>query len=285
MKRKAFSLVEILVAVIILAVLSSLSIVAYQKTLQANEERICQQNLKVLQAAVEVYTMENDAVPATLAMLTPGQIRLAYLKVVGQPQENKLLAFLKNTLGIKTALAQTPTELGKYYNYDAKVLKCPADKSTFAISYTINTSDFIDQDDLKDPAKASIALIYDSDAYHKKALSSKYSQITIGPTGPSGIKTFEGGTYIPSLSSGPFPTDVALIPPSSEEKDTALEDLITLTPEEIEEPETINDSTKCCKSDQLDWRKLRKKVKKACKRAGYRPPKKDGSPRGKCASS
>src|SRR3989338_8715686 len=45
MKKKAFTLVEILVAVIILAFLSSLSLATFQKTAEANKDRVCQQNL------------------------------------------------------------------------------------------------------------------------------------------------------------------------------------------------------------------------------------------------
>ena len=49
MKKTGFTLVEILAAIIILSILTSLSIVAYQKTLETNDERICQQQQKILQ--------------------------------------------------------------------------------------------------------------------------------------------------------------------------------------------------------------------------------------------
>lgn len=125
-----FTLIEILVALIILSVLASLSVAAYQKTIDANKDKICQQNLKVLAAAVDIYVLENDSLPATLSKLTPQQIHLAYQKVLGKTDsENKFLAFLSNVFSSKPAMAQCTSNVpfGKYYGNKRDVFLCPAD--------------------------------------------------------------------------------------------------------------------------------------------------------------
>ena len=288
MKKNGFTLVEILAAVIILSILTSLSIVAYQKTLETNDERICQQQQKILQGAIEAYTIENDSLPNELAQLKPEHIHLAYLKVTGLPQSNKLLAFWQDFLGTKPAIAQTSVELGKYYNYDTRILRCPDDKTVSSdpkyTSYKINTYDFIDTADLKDSTKADTALIYDKDAYHKKAfsLSAEKYQVSIGPTGLYGKK----GNTPNSVDSGAVTNIDA---PISTVRDTStFQGSGTETTQDNVATETHSLSsttaptcTDCCLARD-SWRALTKAAKKACKEAGFHHQKKDESYRGKC---
>ena len=142
MRKKAFTLVEIMIALIIVSVVVSLSIVTFQKTIEANNDRICRQNLKVLQGAIEIYTIENNALPVTLSRLTPEQIHLAYEKVIGKPKENRLAGYFNNLMGVKPLFA----DLGKYYGNDPKVRRCPADKDELTdsnhISYSLNRAIF-----------------------------------------------------------------------------------------------------------------------------------------------
>ncbi len=301
MKKNGFTLVEILAAIIILSILTSLSIVAYQKTLETNDERICQQQQKILQGAIEAYTIENDSLPNELAQLKPEHIHLAYLKVTGQRavvglpiaqatgrQGNKLLAFWQDFLGTRPATAQTPVELGKYYNYDTRILRCPDDKTASTdpkyTSYKINTYDFIDTADLKDPVKANTALIYDKDAYHKKAfsLSGEKYQVSIGPTGLYGKKDNN-----PNTADSGAVTNIDA--PVSSLRDTpTFQGLNTETTVDNVAQETHSLSSTssltcadCCLTRD-NWRALTKTAKKACKEAGFRHPQKDGTKIGKC---
>jgi len=288
MKKNGFTLVEILAAVIILSILTSLSIVAYQKTLETNDERICQQQQKILQGAIEAYTIENDSLPNELAQLKPEHIHLAYLKVTGLPRSNKLMASWQDFLGTRPAIAQTLPELGKYYNYDTRILRCPDDKTVSSdpkyTSYKINTYDFIDTADLKDSTKADTALIYDKDAYHKKAfsLSAEKYQVSIGPTGLYGKK----GNTPNSVDSGAVTNIDA---PISTVRDTStFQGSGTETTQDnvAHENRSLNLTTAptcadCCFSRD-SWRALTKAAKKACKEAGFHHQKKDESYRGKC---
>lgn len=189
MKKKAFTLVEIMIALIIVSVLVSLSIITFQKTIEANNDKICRQNLKVLQGAIEIYTIENNALPATLSRLTPEQIHLAYEKVIGKPKENRLAGYFNNLIGIRPAIAQS---LGKYYGNDPKVRRCPADKATaIGDSSYIRNPAFTSKSDLEN--YPNTVLVSDKDFYHKKDIfSGETYQIGISPNGKYGTKDQDG---------------------------------------------------------------------------------------------
>lgn len=121
MKKKSFTLIEILVGLIIISILASLSIASFRKTVDLNQEKACIENLKVLQAAIDIYTLENDALPSTLAQLTPRQIYLAHSQAAGKTKENHLIVALKNIFGIKPALAQSLN-----YGNNRNVFRCPS---------------------------------------------------------------------------------------------------------------------------------------------------------------
>lgn len=198
MKKKGFTLVEILTALVVLAVLVSISVAAYQKTVQFNEDKICKENQKVLKTAIDIYTMENNALPATLSLISPQQIYLAYQKVTnGRSKTNSLLARLADFLKAKTAIAG---DLGKYYGNNPKVLKCPSDKSSSSESYTMNTSVFSSKDAYTNSANANTAVIYDADNYHERTLSSQTYQIGITPAGTVGEQVLDANKNVLSDS-------------------------------------------------------------------------------------
>lgn len=125
MKRKSFTLIEILIALIILSILASLSVAVYQKTVDANNERICAQNLKVLQAAIDIYTVENDALPAALSLLTPRQIYLAYSRVAGKRKENPFSIALRKMFSTEPAIAGGEIFISRYLAGNIKVFCDP----------------------------------------------------------------------------------------------------------------------------------------------------------------
>lgn len=196
MNKKSFTLLEILVGLIIITILASLSIASYRKTVETNDARICKENLKVLQAAIDLYTLENNSLPLTMAQLTPRQIYLAYSQVVGKPKENHLFSSLKNMLGIKPALAQGLPPLPRYYGNNRNVFRCPAD-TAFNIgvctidtttpftcgSYDFNfTSQTFDSSTNRLIKSGTDALIYDSSARHRKPTETIQLGITASGT-------------------------------------------------------------------------------------------------------
>ena len=203
MKKKAFTLVEIMIALIIVSVVVSLSIVTFQKTIEANNDKICRQNLKMLQGAIEIYTLENNALPTTLSRLTPEQIHLAYKKVIGKPKENRLAGYFNNLIGIKPLFA----DLGKYYGNDPKVRRCPADKTTATgeSSYILNPV-FTSKDFLEN--HPDTMLLSDTNLFHKKDIfSGETYRIGISPAGEYGTIN-QGGVVKGDIY---FDTDAASV--------------------------------------------------------------------------
>lgn len=136
MKKRAFTLIEVMVAIIILTVVVSLSIASYEKTVRSSKDRDCLLRLQVQQKAIDIYTMETDTLPTSLTQLTPRHIHLAYQEITGKQRENPCLAFLRNHFGVKYAWAIPLPQ--RYYGSNPKVLQCPFDTSNNPLSYTLN---------------------------------------------------------------------------------------------------------------------------------------------------
>lgn len=175
MNNKSFTLVEILVALIIMTTLASLSLATYEKTLQETNDRICaQRNLRLINEALSLYYLEKSTLPLTLSQLTPEQIHLAYVKVMGQSQkENRLFTFFRNIFCLKPALALSREPLPrKYYGGNPNILKCPADRSADTVSYAYDPNRVIDKATGKLIKDSPYAIVYDRSAYHKKGILS-----------------------------------------------------------------------------------------------------------------
>lgn len=180
---------------IIISILASLSIASYHKTIETNNERICTENLKVLQKAIDIYTLENDSLPLTLAQLTPQQIYLAHSQAADEAKENYFTAALRNILGIKSALAQS---LAGYYASNRNIFRCPAEPvpapaagscsippggSADCGSYTFNfTSATIDTTTNRLLKSSLSPLVRDSSGRHKRGAQLIMLGITPGGT-------------------------------------------------------------------------------------------------------
>ena len=67
MKRKSFTLVELVVVVIVALILATFGMATYRQVIDNAGTRVDQTHLRALGAAVEVYALENDSFPTTLA--------------------------------------------------------------------------------------------------------------------------------------------------------------------------------------------------------------------------
>lgn len=61
--RKGFTLIELIVVIAILAILAAIAIPAFSGTLSKAKERADDATMRVLQSAVRLYQLENDALP------------------------------------------------------------------------------------------------------------------------------------------------------------------------------------------------------------------------------
>lgn len=220
MKKKSFTLIEILVALIVLSIIASVSVALYQKTVDTNNERICAENLKVLQAAIDIFTVENDALPAALALLTPRHIYMAYSRVAGERKENPISIAIRNLFSTKLALAggadstynDEPHSLipfvRRYINGKKKLFRDPAQGSpptlggcgitfgspltcgSYNFNFNTNTFDNTTNELIKD---SPFALISDSGDRHRGKYGTGTYTIGVTPGGRVGKVLSVGG--------------------------------------------------------------------------------------------
>lgn len=85
-------------------------------------------NQKVLQAAVKLYAYDKNALPASLSRLRPQDLQRAYALVTEGKKPYTLLAYLKECVQGRTALAEAVLPPAYYHN-EVRVLVCPADRT------------------------------------------------------------------------------------------------------------------------------------------------------------
>lgn len=119
--RKNFTLIEIVIVVIILAVLVSAAIPIYHNAVESAKERVCVVNQQALLGAVEIYALENDELPADISKLRKEHIEKAWAKVSKQGGWKLKLAYFIVDLD-KQGLAYAWVE---NYLGDLKHLRCP----------------------------------------------------------------------------------------------------------------------------------------------------------------
>ena len=137
--RKGFTLTEVVITVVLIGILSTLGIATYRQVLDNARQKVCKTNLKVLETAVEMYALENDALPASLGDLKPSHVKKAYAKVMRKEGWFTKFAYFFVKLNTpREAYAQflTYNNLGKY-GAASQVFHCPADTNG-GISYGIN---------------------------------------------------------------------------------------------------------------------------------------------------
>ena len=76
--NRGFTLVEIVVAVAVLMIISSIAVVSYTRYIGNARETVCAENLDGLRNAVMIYVSEKAALPTTLGELEPEHIKQGY---------------------------------------------------------------------------------------------------------------------------------------------------------------------------------------------------------------
>jgi prepilin-type N-terminal cleavage/methylation domain-containing protein len=166
MKIKAFTLVEILVTVLVVAILSSMGLVLWDNSVDTARQRICAQNQYILQESLKMYIYDRDTVPVSLSAIAPEYTDLALAKL---NRENPLL---KPIRAINLALirindgkkAWAEGKLSDYIRGDSNILRCPA-KQGSGLSYgyneTLNTGDALTK--FRELENNGLPIICDSD--------------------------------------------------------------------------------------------------------------------------
>ncbi len=134
MKKRAFTILEILVAVLILGILGTLGIPYFQNVIEDSKAKVCEINLETLQKRVEIYSREHGTVPGSLSELRQEDLDKAYAQVMrGKDAWKKWIAYF---------IVEGP-QWGLAYaqGYGFPRLRCPSNPNTSptAISYGLNS--------------------------------------------------------------------------------------------------------------------------------------------------
>ena len=127
LKIRAFTVLELMVAVVILTVIVSLSSVGYSKYRDKAAMLVDETNLKVLSAAAKLYAYDTNSLPSSFSQLRDGDLRRAYALVTEGKRPYTLFAFLQEQAGLLDIAEATRIPDRYLGDSPARVLKCPMD--------------------------------------------------------------------------------------------------------------------------------------------------------------
>ena len=130
---------EIVVAVAVFMIISSIAVVSYTKYIGNARESVCAENLDGLRNAVMIYVSEKAALPTTLGELEPEQIKQGYELAMKNADWNSKLAHsvLEFSLTSEAHAFTLSYEDLKAYGAGHEIFECPEDHNGGA-SYAIN---------------------------------------------------------------------------------------------------------------------------------------------------
>ena len=126
-KRAGFTMMEILIAAVVLLILASVAMAGYQGYRDRAAMLVDETNQQVLAAAVKLYAYDNNALPGSLSQLQPEYLKRAFAEVTAGKRPDTLFTYLQEWTGIELAEAQVLPP--RYYNNNPKILNCPLDRT------------------------------------------------------------------------------------------------------------------------------------------------------------
>ncbi|MDD4899709.1 MAG: prepilin-type N-terminal cleavage/methylation domain-containing protein [Candidatus Omnitrophica bacterium] len=142
MREKSFTLVEIMITIVIIGVVATIAMPIYRNVIEDAQAKVCQTNLKVLDAALNIYVMENDAMPGDLSELPPQVVRKAYAQVMQHDDVWKVRLAYSIVGWYKSGIAYAGL-LHDLARGDMRTLTCPSDStapSHGGVSYGMNAA-------------------------------------------------------------------------------------------------------------------------------------------------
>ena len=133
---KAFTVLELLVAVLIIGILAAFSLAGYQGYRDRAAMLKDATNQKVLAAAVKLYAYDNNALPGSISELRPVDLDRAYALMTSGRRSYTVLAYLAEKLGGDVVEA-VPLP-GRYYQNNLDITHCPLDNDGNGVSYQMN---------------------------------------------------------------------------------------------------------------------------------------------------
>ncbi len=133
-----FTMMEILISVVVVAVLASVATVGYAQYRDSMAIMVDESNQAVIQAAVKLYAYDNNALPGPLSDLTRDQFDRAYAMVSDGKWPYTLFAHLQNAVGLAQTAEAVPLPNRYLGENPQKILTCPSDTTAEGISYGIS---------------------------------------------------------------------------------------------------------------------------------------------------
>ncbi len=141
MRRAAFVLLEVMIALVAIGIIVTLGFPAYQNIVEDSKAKVCDANLKALQGSLTVYAMEHDTMPASLSQIPREYIKKAYAGILKDKGawKIKLAHFFINL--DKRGLAYAAFLKDNIAKGDIKLITCPRDSNPSAThgSYGLNS--------------------------------------------------------------------------------------------------------------------------------------------------
>ena len=91
MKRKGFTLIELMIVIAIIGILAAMAIPNFKKARESAREKACYSNIRVILGAVEMYNMDNSTMMTSLSV--DDLVKGKYLKAAPSKPEVKCSYF------------------------------------------------------------------------------------------------------------------------------------------------------------------------------------------------
>lgn len=129
MRKNAFTLTEIIIVLVVMGILATIGIPAYQNVIEDADAKVCETKLKADAIALEIYITEHDKMPASLSQLPQEEIKLAYERLLKQKDAWKIkLAYFIVGLREK-GMAYAASFLNTLARGNIEMITCPRDSS------------------------------------------------------------------------------------------------------------------------------------------------------------
>ena len=131
MKRRAFTLLEMLFTLIIMGIIATIAFPTYQSFVEDSRARVCETNLRALKTALDIYAMDHDNMPGALGALPQEYINKAYAQVMQRPDawKTKLAYSILEWDAKGIAYANEENFLYKLAKGNIKLITCPSASS------------------------------------------------------------------------------------------------------------------------------------------------------------
>lgn len=142
MKKAGFTLMEMMVVVVVIGILATLGFPAYKNVIEDSKARACQTNLKAISAALDIYAMEHDSIPADLSKLPSEYLERAYAGILREKGswKIKLAYFIVSSQERGVVYAQTGILTNDLTRGVPNLRQCPSAPVGATHSYGLNSA-------------------------------------------------------------------------------------------------------------------------------------------------